>query len=183
MREITFTRVALAPAVLLVLAIGGSAQQAAKQEVPDNIAGIAAPAQPLPYSHKTHISRGLQCRMCHTNPDPGGQMTFPAVATCMGCHSTVAKEKPAIARLTELAQSGQPIPWVRVYEVTPGVSWSHRRHLQAGMQCVMCHGQVGQLDVMAQTTAVTSMASCISCHQAHKTNTTCQTCHAWPTNQ
>ncbi len=110
-------------------------------------------------------------------------MTFPAVATCMGCHNTVAKEKPAIIKLTELAKSGQPIPWVRVYEVTPGVTWSHRRHLQAGMQCVMCHGQVGQLDAMAQTTAVTSMASCISCHQAHKTNTTCQTCHAWPTNQ
>lgn len=183
MSEIRSVRTALVAAALLMLAIYGNAQQAAKQEVPDNITGTAAPAQPLPYSHKTHISRGLQCGMCHTNPDPGGQMTFPAVATCMGCHNTVAKEKPAIVKLAELAKSGQPIPWVRVYEVTPGVTWSHRRHLQAGMQCVMCHGQVGQLDAMAQTTAVTSMASCISCHQAHKANTTCQTCHAWPSGE
>ena len=178
--EMRLTRAAL---VLLMLAIGGNAQQAAKQEVPDNIAGPVAPAQPLPYSHRTHISRGLQCRQCHTNPDPGAQMTFPAVATCMGCHTSVAKEKPAIVKLAEMAKSGQPIPWVRVYAVTPGVTWSHRRHLQAGMQCVMCHGQVGQLDAMAQTTAVTSMASCVSCHQAHKTNTTCQTCHAWPSGE
>jgi hypothetical protein len=181
--EITFTRVALASGMLLMLAMAAKAQPAAKQEVPDNIAGTAVPAQPLPYSHKTHISRGLQCRMCHTNPDPGGKMTFPEVATCMGCHNTVAKERPAIIKLTEMAKSGQPIPWVRVYEVTPGVIWSHRRHLQAGMQCVMCHGQVGQLDVMQQTTAVTSMASCISCHQTHKANTTCLTCHAWPSGE
>jgi hypothetical protein len=181
--EIMLARTALASAALLFVAIAGNAQQAAKQEVPDNIAGSAAPAQPLPYSHKTHISRGLQCRQCHTNPDPGGQMTFPPVATCMGCHNSVAKDRPAIVKLTEMSKSGQPIPWVRVYEVTPGVSWSHRVHLQAGMQCVMCHGQVGQLDAMAQTTAVTSMASCISCHQGHKAKTDCQTCHAWPRNE
>ena len=183
MSEIKLARTALTLAALLLVAIAGNAQQAAKQEVPDNIAGSVAPAQPLPYSHKTHISRGLQCRQCHTNPDPGGQMTFPPVATCMGCHNSVAKDRPAIVKLTEMSKSGQPIPWVRVYEVTPGVSWSHRVHLQAGMQCVMCHGQVGQLDAMAQTTAVTSMASCISCHQGHKAKTDCQTCHAWPRNE
>ena len=81
------------------------------------------------------------------------------------------------------ADKNQPIPWVRVYEVTPGVSWSHRRHLQAGMQCVMCHGQVAQVDAMAENTSVTSMASCISCHQGHKANTDCQTCHAWPRSE
>jgi hypothetical protein len=161
----------------------GNTATAAKQEVPDNIADHAAPAQPLPFSHKTHVSRGLQCRQCHTNPDPGNQMTFAATGTCMGCHNTVAKDRPAIQKLAEFAKSGQPIPWVRVYQVTPGVTWSHRKHLDAGMQCAMCHGQVGQLDTMAQTTAVTSMASCISCHQAHRAATTCQTCHAWPQGQ
>ena len=183
MSEITLARTALASAALLLVAIAGNAQQAAKQEVPDNIAGSVAPAQPLPYSHKTHISRGLQCRQCHTNPDTGVQMSFPPVATCMACHNSVAKDRPAIVKLTEMSKSGQPIPWVQVYEVTPGVIWSHRRHLQAGMQCVMCHGQVGRLDTTAQTTAVTSMASCISCHQGHKANTDCQTCHAWPRNE
>ena len=111
----------------------------------------AAPGaiQPL-YSHKTHVSRGLQCQQCHINPDPGREMTFPAVGTCMGCHNSVAKERPAILKLAELAKSGQPIPWVRVYEVTPGVTWSHRRHLEAGMQCVMCHGRVDQFDALGR---------------------------------
>jgi hypothetical protein len=107
-------------------------------------------------------------------------MTFPATTVCMTCHGTIAKDKPAIVKLAEFARSGQPIPWQRVYQVTPGVTWSHRKHLSAGMQCVMCHGQVAQVDVMAQNTSVTSMASCMSCHEAHKASTACQTCHAWP---
>ncbi len=169
------------PLLLLFLASWARAQvAAAKQEVPDNLSEHAAPVQPVPYSHKTHLALGLRCQQCHTNPDPGAQMTFPASTTCMMCHNKIAKDRPAIQKLTELANAPQPIPWVRVYQVTHGVNWTHRKHLQAGMQCVMCHGNVAQLDAMAQTTSVVAMASCISCHQAHNTSTACATCHSWP---
>lgn len=167
-------------AALFSLAAMAMAQPAAKQEVPNNLAEHAAPAQPLPFSHKTHIGRGMPCKQCHTNPEPGAQMTFPATSTCMACHTTIDKDRPTIQKLAYFARSGEPIPWVRIYRVTPGVTWTHRKHLETGMQCVMCHGNVASLDAMAETTAVTSMASCISCHAAHKAGTTCQTCHAWP---
>ena len=176
----------LGAAVLLLAASGARAQQApqtAKQEVLDNLGPHPAPVQPIPYSHKTHLALGLQCQLCHTNPDPGILMTFPATSTCMTCHAPDVKDKPAIAKLAEFAKSGQPIPWVRVYQVTPGVTWTHRKHLQADMQCIMCHGDVSQLDAMAQITSVTSMGSCIGCHQAHNAPTTCITCHPWPSNQ
>jgi hypothetical protein len=156
--------------------------QQAKPAVPDNVAPHPAPVQPLPYSHKTHLALGLTCQSCHTNPEPGNMMSFPATAKCMQCHVDVAKDKPAIQKLTEVSKSGQPIPWVRVYQITPGVNWTHRKHLQAGMQCAMCHGNVAQLDAMAQTTGVTAMANCIACHQAHNAPTVCQTCHSWPSN-
>jgi hypothetical protein len=155
----------------------------AKQEVLDNLAPHPAPEQPIPYSHKTHLALKLQCQMCHTNSGTGEMMTFPATSTCMTCHASVAKDKPSIMKLAEYNQSGQPIPWVRVYQLTAGVTWSHSKHVQAGMQCVMCHGDVSQLDAMAQTTSVTSMGSCIGCHQANKAPTTCITCHAWPSDQ
>jgi Cytochrome c7 and related cytochrome c/Class III cytochrome C family len=151
--------------LVLLLAFCANAQKApAKQEVPDNISEHAAPRQPLPFSHKAHIAQGLQCRQCHTNPDPGAQMTLPGVTACTICHSSIT----------------EPIPWARVYQLTPGVTWTHRKHLQAGMQCVMCHGDVAKLDAMAQNTAVLAMASCITCHQAHQATTACATCHAWP---
>jgi hypothetical protein len=186
-RRICEVSAALVAVILFLCVCGAAAQQPARrpagQSVPDNIAPHAAPGQPIPYSHKTHLALGLQCQMCHTNPEPGSQMTFPASSTCMSCHASVAKDKPSIMKLADFNKSGQTIPWARVYQVTAGVTWTHRKHLQAGMQCAMCHGNVGQLDAMAQTTSVTSMASCISCHQMNKASTACVTCHVWPADQ
>jgi hypothetical protein len=48
--------------------------------VPANVTPRPAPEQPLPFSHKTHMTLGLVCQTCHTNPDPGTMMTFPATA-------------------------------------------------------------------------------------------------------
>ena len=136
-----------------------------------------APAQPLPYSHKTHLALGLKCADCHTNPEPGDRMEFPDVTTCMDCHATIAKDRPAIQKLADFAKSKQPIPWVRVYVVTAGVYWNHRSHLDAGIKCETCHGPVAQMDVMANVTNATNMAGCVECHQQMKAGTGCAFCH------
>jgi hypothetical protein len=155
---------------------------AVKQEVPDNPSPHNPPEQPLPYSHKTHLALGLTCATCHVNPDPGRLMTFPATSRCMQCHVATGKNRPSIQKLAEYAKSGQAVPWFRVYNLLPGVQWSHRRHLQAGLQCVMCHGQVSQMERMSEATSVTTMYSCYHCHQTHKASTICETCHVWPEN-
>jgi len=151
-----------------------------KQEVPDNPVEHAPPEQPIPYSHKTHLALGLACSTCHTNPGPGNLMTFPATMTCMSCHISVATHKPAIQKLAAFSKSKQAIPWVRVYTVLPGVTWTHRKHLDAGMKCQMCHGQVAQMDRMSETTSVTTMGVCLNCHKEHGAPTVCSTCHSWP---
>ena len=171
----------LCAAVLLVLTLGARAQQAgADQEVQDNVAMHPAPEQPIPYSHKTHLALGLVCETCHADAESGALMGFPATSTCMSCHSAIATDLPAIVQLTEISTSSQQIPWQRVYRVLPGVTWAHQPHVEAGVPCGACHGDVSLLDEMAMTTSVTSMASCISCHEAHAANTACATCHAWP---
>src|ERR1700722_9470211 len=76
-------------AMLLALALGLLAQ---------------APEQPIAYSHKTHVALGLKCRDCHPNPDPGEHMTFPATSKCLACHTTIAKDKPAIQKLAGFAK-------------------------------------------------------------------------------
>jgi hypothetical protein len=152
------------------------------KDVPDNPSEHAAPVQPIPYSHQTHLAIGLECKTCHKNPEPGNWMTFPATSICMSCHITVATQKPSIQKLTSLAKTGQPIPWVRVYTVTKGVNWTHRKHLEAGIKCETCHGQVAELAAMSQVTSVTSMGVCINCHKLHNAPTVCQTCHSWPSN-
>jgi hypothetical protein len=169
-------------AAFLFLAAGLTAQQAAppqpmKQMVPDNPSEHAPPVQPIPYSHKKHLSLGLDCKDCHTNPEPGKLMTFPETSKCMLCHVTVANDKPSVQKLTEYAKSKQAIPWVRVYTVLPGVAWNHRAHLEAGVKCATCHGQVRQMEAMSEVTSVTTMYSCLNCHEMNQGKTACDTCH------
>jgi hypothetical protein len=146
------------------------------------LAGLAlafsasAQTQPIPYSHKTHLAKGLQCKDCHVNPEPGEQMTFPATAKCMACHLTIARDKPTIQKLAELSKAGE-IPWARVYTVRAGTYWNHRSHLEANLTCAQCHGDVASLDVMTKLTNVTSMEGCISCHREKKAGTGCEFCH------
>jgi hypothetical protein len=151
--------------------------QTAKKMVLDNPSEHAPPVQPLPYSHKKHLSFGLECKNCHTNPDPGKLMTFPATGKCMECHVTIAKDKPSIQKLAEYSRSKQAIPWVRVYAVLPGVAWNHRAHREAGVTCETCHGPVAQMDAVSEVTSVTTMYSCLNCHEMNHAKTACDTCH------
>jgi Cytochrome c7 and related cytochrome c len=169
-------------AALVLLAASLAAQEsltspATKQMVPDNPSEHPAPVQPIPYSHKKHLAFGLECKKCHTNPDPGKLMTFPVTSTCMECHVTIAKEKPSVQKLAEYAKSKQAIPWVRVYAVLPGVEWDHRPHLEAGVKCETCHGPVREMEAMAEVTSVTTMYSCLNCHELNQAKTACDTCH------
>jgi hypothetical protein len=165
----------------LLWGAGASAQtSAAVLAVPANVAPHPPPAQPIPYSHRTHVALGLQCETCHTQPDRGPEMGFPATEICMGCHVSIAADRPAIRSLADFASSATAIPWARVYRVLPGVTWSHDAHLTAGIACGACHGDVASADTTAMTTSVTAMASCIGCHQSHGASDSCATCHAWP---
>src|SRR5258708_4473294 len=96
--------------------------QTAKQMVPDNPSEHTPPVQPIAYSHKKHLAFGLECKKCHTNPEPGKLMTFPATSICMECHVTIAKDKPSIQKVAGDAKSKQPVPWVPVYPVLPAVA-------------------------------------------------------------
>ena len=89
----------------------------------------AAPVQPIPFSHKKHLALGVKCELCHANPDPGINVTFPATGQCMICHVSVAKNKPAIQKLAEYDKTKKPIPWARVYAVPAWVYWNHRTAL------------------------------------------------------
>ena len=104
-------------------------------------------------------------------------MTLPATGRCMACHTTIAKEKPSIRKLAEFAKSKEPIPWARVYTVRAFVYWNHRSHLNAGIECQPCHGQVTQMDALANVTKVTTMDGCVECHRDKNASTGCGSCH------
>ncbi len=165
-------------AVVLSLVLLFSLMVRAQSMPPAQPAAAAAPEQPLPYSHKTHVALGLQCRSCHTNPDAGKLMTYPPTVVCMGCHQAIARDRPSIQKLAEFAKSGEPIPWVRVYRVPDYVYWRHGTHLEAEVTCTECHGPVAERDVIRVETNVTRMLGCVTCHDKRQAYTDCAACHA-----
>jgi len=168
-----------------------SAVSASAYSIPPNYAATPAPAQPVPFSHATHAGTlGQPCALCHVGADPAGitdprtadgaHMTLPGLAACMDCHASIAVDNELVRSLTALYESGQPASWERVYRVLPGVKWTHRPHIERGLDCRTCHGDVPALEQMSMQTAVTAMASCIGCHRSGQANPECVTCHSWP---
>lgn len=136
-----------------------------------------APVQPIPFSHRAHIASGLDCKNCHTMPEPGDFATIPETATCMNCHRTIKKESPAIKQLAELHEQKKPVEWKRVYRLPDFVFFSHKEHVtKAEATCETCHGAVKTLDVMRKEKEI-SMASCIECHRSKQASIACNFCH------
>src|SRR6266567_5493544 len=69
-----------------------------------------APEQPIPFSHRVHIAKGLDCKGCHPVPEPGDFATIPETSTCMSCHRTVKKESAAIQRTTSSSATRNTLP-------------------------------------------------------------------------
>ena len=139
----------------------------------------AAPEQPLPFSHKTHTVVGkLMCQDCHTPPAKfGAEIGLPAASKCMACHILIAKDRPSIRKLAELAAGKEPIPWVRVYKLKEFVFFDHRFHLQNEAKCEDCHGTVAEQDVTSDELGATTMKFCQGCHTRTKASGGCGTCH------
>jgi formate-dependent nitrite reductase cytochrome c552 subunit len=136
-----------------------------------------APVQPVSFSHYQHIALGLTCLECHVNPGAGKLMTYPVTALCSSCHDSIPADRSALQKLAAFAASGQPIPWVRVYQLPDYVYWQHASHLQADVQCVDCHGPVADRDVTAQETNIVTMKGCTTCHDKRQVLTDCGDCH------
>jgi hypothetical protein len=127
------------------------------------------PAQPINFPHPRHAGAvkdgglGLNCLYCHNTGNKSPDVGMPAVSTCMGCHTAVATTKPEIKKLKQFADSGRPIPWERIHKVPEYVHFPHVRHVNAGVTCQTCHGQVQKMDRVYQYASL-NMGWCINCH-------------------
>ncbi len=136
-----------------------------------------SPEQPIRFPHPQHVqSLQMNCLYCHSSanksPDPG----LPAVQTCMGCHLIVAAQKPEIQKLQQFWRDSTPIPWVRVHKVPDYVQFPHMRHVNGGVTCQTCHGEVQKMPQVYQYSSL-NMGWCVNCHVERKVRYDCSTCH------
>ena len=130
----------------------------------DNGVGYA-PVQPINFSHKLHAGQmGIDCEYCHTGVEKSRNAMVPAVSTCMNCHSIARKDTPEIKKLREYYFSGKALPWVRVHKVPDFVYFNHSVHVNMGIKCESCHGDVRTMSRITQMHSFT-MSDCLNCHR------------------
>lgn len=142
---------------------------------------LAAPEQPIAFSHRAHNNAGVQCLFCHTSALRSSAAGIPSVQRCMGCHAVISTNNHEIREVAGYWERGEPIPWNRVNYQPDFVFFSHQSHMSAGLNCESCHGDVGKMTVDRPVVKM-DMGWCLNCHlqqpEEHESRLAdCLTCH------
>ena len=131
---------------------------------------IGAPVeQPVPFSHKHHAGDvGLDCRYCHSTVDSSAYAGMPASEVCMNCHSQLFTTSSMLAPVRDSARDGKPLHWNRVYRLADFVYFNHAIHVNNGIDCAKCHGDVARMPLTWQASSL-EMRWCLDCHRHPQT--------------
>lgn len=95
---------------------------------------------------------------------------------CADCHLKVATDKPEVKKLMKYWEDKQPVPWNKVHNLPWHVHFTHKRHIKAGIDCSVCHGEVRAMTTARQVRSL-EMGWCVNCHREKGAPTDCLVCH------
>ncbi|HEY1081839.1 MAG TPA: cytochrome c3 family protein [Prosthecobacter sp.] len=127
------------------------------------------PTQPVAFSHKIHAGQlGLDCRYCHSFVENSSHANVPTNQTCFNCHGpgkgNIQSANPKLEMVVKAQETKQPIPWVKIHKAPDYVYFNHSAHLNRGISCQSCHGQVNEMEVVKHAEPQ-SMGWCLDCHR------------------
>jgi hypothetical protein len=76
----------------------------------------------------------------------------------------VQKDSPQLAAVRDSYESGEPVPWVRIHKTPDYVYFNHSVHVNRGISCIECHGDIQNMEVVHHAKPL-SMAFCLECHR------------------
>lgn len=159
----------VAQASLLVVAAGAFLTFAAGSQLsrsPYNTKVGIPIGQPVPFSHKHHAKElGIDCRFCHTTVETSAVAGVPPTDTCMSCHSQVWPNSPLLEVVRKSEETGTPIEWAKVNSVPDFVYFNHSIHIERGISCNNCHGEVQEMHITAKGKEF-RMSWCLECHNS-----------------
>src|SRR5258705_6921528 len=121
--------------------------------------------QPVQFSHKHHVGDdGIDCRYCHTGVEPPAVTGIPTTKTCMNCHSVLFNNAASLEPIRESYRSDKSIEWVKVHRLADFVYFNHSIHVNKGVGCSSCHGQINQMPLVFQAHTLL-MQWCVECHR------------------
>jgi hypothetical protein len=135
---------------------------------PDRFVQGYQPAQPIAFSHRQHPGDlRIPCLYCHSGALKSRVAGIPAIGKCLNCHRVTRVDRPEIIKLTKIYNSGQPMKWKRIHSLPDHVFFDHRPHVNAGIVCQTCHGEVQTMNVVYQNMSM-RMSNCLGCHRDPK---------------
>jgi hypothetical protein len=153
---------------------------------------------PLRFSHELHVSL-LECRDCHASvygSVRARDVNLPPEATCFDCHDAAAAaagaktDPPAScdtchpgympewlpgADFHDTSKVREPPPPIVIPE--PHIRFNHRVHVERGVTCETCHGDMSEVALATRDNALPVMETCIGCHDGKEASDACRTCH------
>ncbi len=121
--------------------------------------------QPVPFSHKHHVGQlGIDCRYCHSGVEKSAYAGIPPTETCMTCHSQLYTDQAMLAPVRHSLTDNKPIAWNRVHDLPDFVYFNHSIHVNKGIGCTACHGNVAEMQLTWQNQTL-YMAWCLQCHR------------------
>jgi hypothetical protein len=123
------------------------------------------PIQPVSFPHSVHADQlGIDCRYCHSDVEKSWYSNIPGPGVCMNCHNQVLASDPRLAPIRQSATNNTSIPWVQIHKTPDFVFFNHSVHVNRGISCVHCHGDIHKMDEVRQAKPL-SMSFCLDCHR------------------
>jgi hypothetical protein len=126
--------------------------------------------QPVQFSHARHVGgNGIDCRYCHTSVETSSFAGIPPTKTCMNCHSVIFNQAPYLEPVRASFVTNQSLHWNRVHDLPDFVYFNHSIHVNKGIGCSSCHGQIDQMPLVVQVQSL-EMRWCLDCHRHPERN-------------
>jgi hypothetical protein len=159
----TISRVSIYGAVFIAAALGYLAWAITQSPYFTDV--NVARQQPVPFSHKHHVSDdGIDCRYCHTSVEKSSFAGLPSTQICMSCHSKLWVNSPMLEPVRVSYQSDKSLAWTRVNALPDFAYFEHSIHIHKGIGCTTCHGPVGEMPLTWRAHTL-YMRWCIDCHK------------------
>src|SRR5207249_5154829 len=80
------------------------------------------------------------------------------------CHAQIWTNAAMLEPVRASFRTGQSIQWTRVHDLPDYVYFNHSIHINKGIGCYSCHGEVDKMPLMYQENSL-QMEWCLNCHR------------------
>jgi len=151
---------------------------------------------PLRFSHAVHLEKAeMKCVDCHRSAMGSVRsrdVNLPKESVCLNCHDIEFPDDTPKAHC-ETCHPGYEPQWqegkdrIRTSHVKnhppavrfpePHLKFNHKVHVERGIGCERCHGDMSRHDLATRENALPVMGTCLECHDDKQAPGACTTCH------